>query len=486
MPKKASTSNVVKRSVGNKKASKTVGKPKKAPVTKERELTKSLIETLKKEAKSKGVTLKSLLTEKEIKILTERAHNKAFETAGKKVRVTKAEHVKDVLSKIYRQSGEYGGRPIDEVHEHFKEQIKLSANKKYAIFEIKGGSTKLVLPKEEVLKLLLDKRIFKDLRIYSWDFGELFKDMKYNSSPKAKEYFDTLIKAEIGELTEYKEWYDEGFKYYSSESKYERGMERQVKISENMIQGLSKAGVPIEKLEPFVSEKHVPIGYLKYFSEMLVKNYGFNEYISKIVPGKCKNLNRFNRIYNREIFNSGIKGVLVKIRDPKTAIEAASKVLTLTETSEIWKGVPHPNGYRKKSIMTDLPVFCEVLGKGGFFTSKQHEKAAARFLFDDINFLKYGFASEAEFLSNKTLKHDTYKTYLRGIDWEYNIRQYWEFGLKPLLEKGTLSKKRLLELLDVRCGPGESETKTNWLKHLIFFEAITPEQVNLYQNSKRK
>jgi len=414
---------------------------------------------------------------------------KPLKQQGKKVRVTKAEHVKNVLSNLYSESGEYGGWHPDEVHEDFKKQIKLSANKKYAIFKIKGKSKMLVLPKEEVLKLLFDKRIFKDLRIYSWDFGELFKDMKYNSSPKAKEYFDTLIKAEIGELTEYKEWYDEGFKYYSSGSRYERGMAMQVKISENMIQGLSKAGVPIEKLEPFVSEKHVPIGYIANFSEMLVKNYGFNEYISKIVPGKCKNLMRFDSIYNRETFNSGIKGVLVKIRDPKIAIETASKVLTLTERSEIWKKVPHHRGYGEKEILTDLPVFCEVLGKGGFFTSKQHEKAAARFLFDDINFLKESNRSSSggyEFLSNKELKHDTYNSYFDDWDHVENISHYWRYGLRPLLEKGTLSRKRLLELLDVRCGPGESETKTKWLNHLIFFEAITPEQVNLYQNSKRK
>lgn len=472
MPKKAITSNVVKRSVGNKKASKKLNElkiAKKAPVTKERELTKSLIETLKKEAKSKGVTLKSLLTEKEIKILTERAHKKAFETAGKRVVVT-ADYARDLFSNL------------DSPHSLTWEGIKISTNKKYAMFEIGGRSQKLILPKEEVLKLLFDKRTFKRLEIYSWDFGELVKDVKYNSSPKAKEYFDTLIKEKIDKLTEYKQIYDgSGYKSKVPKFRVDDWMESHINFDKKMIRHLSKAGVPIEKLEPYISKNHVIDKYIVNYSQMLVENYGFNEYISKIIVPNKGNKN----------FNSDLKDVLLRIKDPKTAIKVAGKVLTLTEKSEVWETT---TGEHVEHSLNHLPKFCKVLGKGGFFTSKQHEKAAARFLFDDINFLKVKYIDDGtrdgkhDFIaSDKEMKYKTLKS-MYGSDYymDDNISQYWKYGLRPLLKKGTLSRKRLLELLDVRFGLGESETKTMWLNHLIFFEAITPEQVNLYQNMKRK
>ena len=323
------------------------------------------------------------------------------------------------------------------------------------MIQIKGISKKFILPKEEVINLLSGEKVINKLRFYSWDFGEL-KDMKYNSDPRAKKYFDTII---------------EKVDFYA----------------ETVMQGLYEAGVPIDKLKLFLNKSEYPEHKLKCL-HFLLEKYGYNKFISKVyVPykGNKKLLSFFMEEY--ENFGDFMKGALLKVKNPKAAIDVASKFLTLTERSEYITRFDLDKYGRFK--LTSLPAFCEVLGKGGFFTSKQHEKAAARFLFDDINFLKESNRSSSggyEFLSNKELKHDTYNSYFDDWDHVENISHYWRYGLRPLLEKGTLSRKRLLELLDVRCGPGESETKTKWLNHLIFFEAITPEQVNLYQNMKRK
>lgn len=324
------------------------------------------------------------------------------------------------------------------------------------MIQIKGISKKFILPKEEVINLLSGEKVINKLRFYSWDFGEL-KDMKYNSDPRAKKYFDTII---------------EKVDFYA----------------ETVMQGLYEAGVPIDKLKLFLNKSEYPEHKLKCL-HFLLEKYGYNKFISKVyVPykGNKKLLSFFMEEY--ENFGDFMKGALLKVKNPKAAIDVASKFLTLTERSEYITRFDLDKYGRFK--LTSLPAFCEVLGKGDFFTSKQHEKAAARFLFDDINFLKYydiNSTRGADFIPNKNLKYSSYDSFFENkSNIGGNISQYWEFGLKPLLEKGTLSRKRLLELLDVRLGPGESETKTKWLNHLIFFEAITPEQVNLYQNMKRK
>ncbi len=287
MPKKASTYKLVR-----KKITGTVkGRPKKAPVTKERELTKSLIETLKKKAKSKGVKLKSLLTEKEIKTLTERAHNKALETI-KRVKLTNEKKVNAAILELFEKivnpkekelaldermanyhrsvfpndpTTEYKAyNKFESRREKFKKILKISANKKHAMFEINGN--KYIISKEELFNILQDRRIIRSVELYSWDFGELFKDMKYNSSPKAKEYFDTIIEERLNYLTYYSKFLSqrarlnpdyrtfvinnvkEFFTNVSSENA--SIMKREAKLTENIVSHLSKAGVPIEKLKP--------------------------------------------------------------------------------------------------------------------------------------------------------------------------------------------------------------------------------------------
>lgn len=142
MPKKASMYKLVrKKTTGTMK-----GKLKKAPVTKERELTKSLIETLKKEAKSKGVTLKSLLTEKEIKILTERARNKAFETVGKKVNVSSAHKVMETILGAHENSYEFKSKSFVNF---FNDNVKLNVKKNMLWFRLRGYPKSLFFLKKK-------------------------------------------------------------------------------------------------------------------------------------------------------------------------------------------------------------------------------------------------------------------------------------------------------------------------------------------------